>query len=112
MHPLSTIKDERRWLLSFLAYSGLTVACLVAVGIIIAIGAYFFFGRSSAVGQQARPFSDFHDVRPNLHLAPETVGFESIVTTVVNAFDSVDVIALGENHMRKADSAPGLSGQS
>ncbi len=34
----------------------------------------------------------------NLHLPAETVGLDSIVRTLVDAFDHVDVIALGEAH--------------
>jgi uncharacterized iron-regulated protein len=39
-----------------------------------------------------------------LLLPDETAGFDTIVHTLVSAFDYVDVIALGEDHWRKVDS--------
>lgn len=39
-----------------------------------------------------------------LPLPDETVGFDSVVKTLISAFDHVDVVALGEDHWRKVDS--------
>ncbi len=39
-----------------------------------------------------------------LPLPDETVGFDSVVKTLVSAFDHVDIVALGEDHSRKVDS--------
>lgn len=39
-----------------------------------------------------------------LLLPDETVGFDSIVQTLVSTFDHVDIVALGDNHWRKVDS--------
>jgi uncharacterized iron-regulated protein len=40
----------------------------------------------------------------HLHLPNETAGLDSVVHTLVSAFDQVDIVALGENHWNKADS--------
>lgn len=42
--------------------------------------------------------------RPNLQLPAESAGWDRAVTTVLAAFDAVDVVALGEAHGRKVDS--------
>src|SRR5262252_8282851 len=39
-----------------------------------------------------------------LLLPDETAGLDRIVQTLVSAFDHVDIVALGDNHWRKADS--------
>ena len=39
-----------------------------------------------------------------LLLPDETAGFDTIVQTLVSAFDHVDIVALGESHWRKVDS--------
>jgi hypothetical protein len=41
---------------------------------------------------------------PNLQLPTESAGWDRAVTTVLAAFDAVDVVALGEAHGRKVDS--------
>ncbi len=43
-------------------------------------------------------------MRPDIRLAPETVGLEAITETLLGLFDNVDVVALGEAHRRKPDS--------
>src|SRR5262249_51730663 len=42
--------------------------------------------------------------RPNLRLPDEAAGIDGIVRTLISAFDQVDIVALGEAHMRKTDS--------
>jgi hypothetical protein len=42
--------------------------------------------------------------RPNLRLPDESAGIDAIVSTLIRAFDQVDIIALGEAHFRKVDS--------
>jgi hypothetical protein len=42
--------------------------------------------------------------QPNLQLPAESAGWDRAVTTVLAAFDAVDVVALGEAHGRKVDS--------
>jgi uncharacterized iron-regulated protein len=43
--------------------------------------------------------------QPSKFLLPdETAGLDSVVETLVSAFDHVDIVALGESHWRKADS--------
>jgi hypothetical protein len=42
--------------------------------------------------------------RANLRLPDEAAGIESIVRTLISAFDQVDIVALGEAHMRRVDS--------
>ena len=42
--------------------------------------------------------------RPNLRLPDEAAGFDGIVRTLISAFDQVDIVALGEAHVRRADS--------
>lgn len=44
------------------------------------------------------------DVRPDVTLASETVGWDAIVGALLGVFDKVDVVALGEAHWRKQDS--------
>lgn len=44
------------------------------------------------------------DLRPNMDLAAETVGVDRIVSTLISAFDRVDVVALDDTHQRKVDS--------
>jgi uncharacterized iron-regulated protein len=39
-----------------------------------------------------------------LLLPDETAGFDTVVQTLVSAFDHVDIVALGEDHWRKVDS--------
>jgi hypothetical protein len=41
---------------------------------------------------------------PDLRLPDESVGIDGIAQTLVSAFDRVDIVALGERHMRKPDS--------
>ena len=43
-------------------------------------------------------------VPPNLRLPDESTGVDQIVRILTSAFDQVDVVALGEEHQRKADS--------
>lgn len=42
--------------------------------------------------------------RPNVRLPDEAAGLDAMVRTLIDAFDQVDVIALGEAHDRKVDS--------
>lgn len=42
--------------------------------------------------------------RPNLRLPDEAAGIDGIVRTLISAFDQVDIVALGEAHMRSVDS--------
>jgi hypothetical protein len=42
--------------------------------------------------------------RPNLRLPDEAAGIDGIVRTLISAFGQVDIVALGEAHMRKTDS--------
>jgi hypothetical protein len=42
--------------------------------------------------------------RPNIRLPDEAAGREAIVRTLIAAFDQVDIVALGEAHMRRVDS--------
>lgn len=42
--------------------------------------------------------------RPNMRLPDEAAGLDAIVRTLIAAFDQVDVVALGEAHIRKMDS--------
>ena len=42
--------------------------------------------------------------RPNLRLPDEAAGIDGIVRTLISAFDQVDIVALGEAHMRRLDS--------
>jgi hypothetical protein len=44
------------------------------------------------------------DSRPDIKLASETVGLDAIADTLLDVFDKVDVVALGEAHRRKQDS--------
>jgi hypothetical protein len=44
------------------------------------------------------------DLRPNVDLPAETVGVDRIVSTLISAFDRVDVVALDDTHQRKVDS--------
>jgi uncharacterized iron-regulated protein len=44
------------------------------------------------------------DVRPNVHLPPETVGLDNIAKTLISAFDHADILALSDGHRRKLDS--------
>jgi uncharacterized iron-regulated protein len=44
------------------------------------------------------------DVRPEIKLASETVGWGAIAGALLGVFDKVDVVALGEAHRRKQDS--------
>jgi hypothetical protein len=44
------------------------------------------------------------DVRPDITLASETVGWDAIAGAVLAVFDKADVVALGEAHRRKQDS--------
>src|SRR5215467_15059555 len=49
---------------------------------------------------QSRPGT----VRPEVNLPAETVGVDRIVSTLIAAFDHVDVVALDDTHQRKVDS--------
>ncbi len=42
--------------------------------------------------------------RPNVRLPDEAAGLDAIVRTLIAAFDQVDVVALGEAHLRRVDS--------
>jgi hypothetical protein len=42
--------------------------------------------------------------RPNMRLPDEAAGRDAIVRTLIAAFDQVDIVALGEAHMRRVDS--------
>jgi hypothetical protein len=42
--------------------------------------------------------------RPIVQLPDETAGIDAIVRTLIGAFDQVDIVALGEAHLRKMDS--------
>jgi len=42
--------------------------------------------------------------RPNLRLPDEAAGIDEIVRTLISAFDQVDIVALGEAHLRRSDS--------
>jgi hypothetical protein len=42
--------------------------------------------------------------RPSLRLPDEAAGIEAIVRTLISAFDQVDIVALGEGHLRQIDS--------
>ncbi len=44
------------------------------------------------------------DLRPKMDLPAETVGVDRIVSTLISAFDRVDVVALDDTHQRKVDS--------
>jgi uncharacterized iron-regulated protein len=44
------------------------------------------------------------EMRPDVRLASETVGLDAIAKTLIDVFDSVDVVALGEAHGRRQDS--------
>jgi hypothetical protein len=41
---------------------------------------------------------------PNLRLLEEAAGLDGVVRTLISAFDQVDIVALGEAHLREADS--------
>ena len=41
---------------------------------------------------------------PKVRLPDEAAGLDSIATALISAFDEVDIVALGEAHMRRADS--------
>ena len=42
--------------------------------------------------------------RPNVRLPDEAAGVDAVVRGLIGAFDQVDIVALGEAHMRKVDS--------
>src|SRR5215471_2590846 len=42
--------------------------------------------------------------RPRIDLPAETAGLDRIVSTLISAFDDVDIVALGDTHQRKIDS--------
>src|ERR1044071_3558755 len=42
--------------------------------------------------------------RPNWRLPDEAAGLDGIVRTLISVFDQADIVALGEAHMRRADS--------
>src|SRR5207249_11940356 len=42
--------------------------------------------------------------RPNMRLPDEAAGLDAIVRTLIAAFDQVDIVALGEAHLRRVDS--------
>src|SRR5262245_42990799 len=42
--------------------------------------------------------------RPNLRLPDETAGIDAIARALIAAFDQVDIVALGEAHLRSVDS--------
>jgi hypothetical protein len=44
------------------------------------------------------------DLRPKMDLPAETVGIDRIVSTLISAFDRVDVVALDDTRQRKVDS--------
>src|SRR5262245_14696054 len=42
--------------------------------------------------------------RPNLRLPDEAAGIDAIARALIAAFDQVDIVALGEAHLRSVDS--------
>jgi hypothetical protein len=44
------------------------------------------------------------DRRPDVHLPPESDGWDKVVEGLLSAFDYVDVVSLADRHWRKADS--------
>ena len=61
--------------------------------------------RNESVAILAAVWRDASGQQPSKFPLPnETAGFDSVVQTLISAFDHVDVVALGESHWRKADS--------
>jgi uncharacterized iron-regulated protein len=65
--------------------------------------ALLFAVNFSTLGQD-RGSSDKTDARLDVHLPDETAGLDKIVKNLISTFDHIDILALGENHWRKADS--------
>ena len=42
--------------------------------------------------------------RPNVNLRAESAGWDQVLSSLIRAFDAVDVVALGEAHARRVDS--------
>src|SRR5215470_5766569 len=65
-------------------------------------GGVIFFGLTNESLLRAQPPQSAG--RPNLRLPDEAAGIDGIVRALISAFGQVDIVALGEAHMRRLDS--------
>ncbi|HTA40940.1 MAG TPA: hypothetical protein VK789_00755 [Bryobacteraceae bacterium] len=93
-------RPQSQWLRSFILFSVLACASLAALGF---LGA-FIVRRVSRSLQSPGDGPVATDVRPNVALPAVTAGWDNVTANLLSAFDSVDVIALGEGLGRKMDS--------
>ena len=94
-------RPQSKWLRSFILFSILACASLAALGF---LGVFIVRRVSNNLQGQGTASITTTDVRPNVSLPTVTLGWDNITTNLLSAFDSVDVIALGESKGRKMDS--------
>src|SRR6201995_4758815 len=94
-------RPQSQWLRSFILFSVLACASLAALGF---LGALIVRRVSKSLQTPAAGPVAGADVRPNVSLPAATAGWDNVTANLLSAFDSVDVIALGEARGRKMDS--------
>lgn len=94
-------RPQSKWLRSFILFSILACASLAALGF---LGVFVVRRVSKTLQGTGDAPVTTTDVRPNVPLPAVTAGWDNITTNLLSAFDSVDVIALGEAKGRKMDS--------
>lgn len=96
----SQSRPQSQWLRSFILFSLLALLFLAALGLSGVYVARRIMHRGGAGAAPAQPA----DIRPSVPLPAETVGWDNVIANLLSAFDSVDVVALGETHESKVDS--------
>src|SRR5580658_5224845 len=93
-------KPQSQWVTSFVVFS--LLACIVIAGLVVAVS--FVARRVAARFGGSSTQESSVDIRSDFRLPSATMGWESVVTNLLSAFDHVDVVALEETRGNKADS--------
>jgi len=92
-------KPQSQWVTSFVVFS--LLACIVIAGLAVAVS--FVARRVAARFEGSSTRESSIDIRPDVRLPSATTGWDSVVTSLLSAFDHVDVVALEETRGNKAD---------